>query len=275
MGKENLYVVEEILDRKTVAKKTLYLVKWEGYGPEENTWEPLINVKKTIALAEFEKLHPPEKRANLSIRSDSVKRSRSTEDMEADNSTVDQLGDSQIAAEDEGESKRESISPMESINKRVKSPSPTRENSDVDTFNTKRVRRTDGSPRLAKLTRETKKDGSARIPPYEGPLPPSPTLTAVSTDMPTSTTNNTDDQEASTSTNGLIDISKVASTQPNKSLVPESILGVFPRKKSLYCLVEWKNAANQVQILDADYMREHYPQMLIAHLLAERAAKPS
>ena len=32
MAKDELYVVEEILDRKVVAKKTLYLVKWEGYG---------------------------------------------------------------------------------------------------------------------------------------------------------------------------------------------------------------------------------------------------
>eukprot|EP01117_Protostelium_nocturnum_P018171 TRINITY_DN7543_c0_g1_i2.p1 TRINITY_DN7543_c0_g1~~TRINITY_DN7543_c0_g1_i2.p1 ORF type:complete len:416 (+),score=139.49 TRINITY_DN7543_c0_g1_i2:49-1296(+) len=48
---DNIYVIETILDhrfavikgRKT--KKREYLVKWEGYGDEHNTWEPEINFK--------------------------------------------------------------------------------------------------------------------------------------------------------------------------------------------------------------------------------------
>lgn len=213
-----------------------------------------MNVKKTIAFAEFEKLHPPEKKSNLSIRSDSVKRSRSSEDTAADNSTVDQLNDS---FEDEGDTK-DSISPLPPIIKRVKSPSPTRESSEADKSNSKRVRRTDSSPRISNPVREANSisiSNPAKISPNEGPLPPSPTLTASSIEMPTSTTSRADEQEVTVPVSGLIDIRKV-SNNPDKNLVPECILAVFPRKKTMYCLVELKlDGGGMVQLLEAEYVR--------------------
>jgi hypothetical protein len=42
---EEFYQVETILDKKKQGKKTLYLVKWEGYSVEESTWEPISNLK--------------------------------------------------------------------------------------------------------------------------------------------------------------------------------------------------------------------------------------
>jgi len=48
------YEVEAILDTVKRRKKQLYLVKWLGYGHEENTWEPLSNLTDAKdALAEF------------------------------------------------------------------------------------------------------------------------------------------------------------------------------------------------------------------------------
>ena len=50
------YEVESILDTRKRRNKTFYLVKWLGYGHEENTWEPLSNLKDAKeALSEFRK----------------------------------------------------------------------------------------------------------------------------------------------------------------------------------------------------------------------------
>jgi len=48
------YEVEAILDSRKRRKKIQYLVKWLGYGHEENTWEPIQNLKDAKeALALF------------------------------------------------------------------------------------------------------------------------------------------------------------------------------------------------------------------------------
>ena len=50
------YEVESILDTRKRQNTTFYLVKWLGYGHEENTWEPLSNLKDVKeALSEFRK----------------------------------------------------------------------------------------------------------------------------------------------------------------------------------------------------------------------------
>jgi len=38
------YEVEEILAHRRRGRGHQYLVKWKGYGMEENTWEPLSNL---------------------------------------------------------------------------------------------------------------------------------------------------------------------------------------------------------------------------------------
>ncbi|KAF9542836.1 chromo domain-containing protein, partial [Agrocybe pediades] len=46
------YVVEEILNSRMFRKQLQYFVKWEGYGPEDNSWEYaelLANAPKKIA----------------------------------------------------------------------------------------------------------------------------------------------------------------------------------------------------------------------------------
>ena len=53
------YEVENILDSRFFRSKLEYLVKWKGYGPQENSWQPeenLANSKKLIT--KFHKQHP-------------------------------------------------------------------------------------------------------------------------------------------------------------------------------------------------------------------------
>jgi hypothetical protein len=38
------YEVETVLDSRIVNGKLEYLVKWESYGPEDNSWEPTFQM---------------------------------------------------------------------------------------------------------------------------------------------------------------------------------------------------------------------------------------
>ena len=51
-------VVEEILDSQMVNQKLCYLVKWEGFGVEHNSWEPWDNVHAPKLVADFYQRHP-------------------------------------------------------------------------------------------------------------------------------------------------------------------------------------------------------------------------
>ena len=53
------YEVEKILNSKLVRNKIKYLVRWKGYGPEENSWEPLDHLTHAEEeIAEFHGKNP-------------------------------------------------------------------------------------------------------------------------------------------------------------------------------------------------------------------------
>ncbi len=53
------YEVEEVLDSRLYRRKLKYLVKWEGYPHEDNTWEPEENLQRAQeAIQEFHRKHP-------------------------------------------------------------------------------------------------------------------------------------------------------------------------------------------------------------------------
>ena len=54
---EEEWVVEEILDSQMVNWKLRYLVKWEGFGVEHNSWEPWDNVHVPELVADFYRRH--------------------------------------------------------------------------------------------------------------------------------------------------------------------------------------------------------------------------
>ena len=55
---EEEYIVEEILDSKMMNRKLRYLVKWEGYGVEHNSWEPWDNIHAPERVTDFHRKHP-------------------------------------------------------------------------------------------------------------------------------------------------------------------------------------------------------------------------
>jgi len=56
---EEEYIVEEILDSRLKHNKLEFLVKWEGYTNEKNSWEPKDNCKNVHnAMATFYHKYP-------------------------------------------------------------------------------------------------------------------------------------------------------------------------------------------------------------------------
>jgi len=56
--KEDVYIVDEILEKRVKGKSNQieYLIKWEGFGNEYNTWEPKKNVNQELVKQFEEKL---------------------------------------------------------------------------------------------------------------------------------------------------------------------------------------------------------------------------
>ena len=50
--------MEEILDSRVINWKLCYLVKWEGFGIEHNSWEPRNNLHALERVAEFHQKNP-------------------------------------------------------------------------------------------------------------------------------------------------------------------------------------------------------------------------
>ena len=56
---EEEYIIDKILDSRKVGWRVEYYVQWKGYGPEDNTWEPKVNMANAPEkVQEFHQRHP-------------------------------------------------------------------------------------------------------------------------------------------------------------------------------------------------------------------------
>jgi Chromo (CHRromatin Organisation MOdifier) domain len=55
---EEHFKVEKVLDSRMRANHLQFLIKWKGYGYEENSWENEHNVQTPGLIAKFYRSHP-------------------------------------------------------------------------------------------------------------------------------------------------------------------------------------------------------------------------
>jgi len=58
IGGEEEYLVAEILDSKMFCGRLKFKIKWEGYGPEHDSWEYAAEVHAPERVADFYRKHP-------------------------------------------------------------------------------------------------------------------------------------------------------------------------------------------------------------------------
>lgn len=62
---EEEYLVEALLDKRKVGGRTEYLVKWENYDHDQNTWEPTDNLNCASLIAAYEENEANKRRAKV------------------------------------------------------------------------------------------------------------------------------------------------------------------------------------------------------------------
>ncbi|XP_077106457.1 uncharacterized protein LOC143764609 [Ranitomeya variabilis] len=52
------FVVEEIIDSRIRRNRLQYLIRWQGYPPEEDSWEPVENINAQQKISRFHQIFP-------------------------------------------------------------------------------------------------------------------------------------------------------------------------------------------------------------------------
>jgi hypothetical protein len=84
------YEVQEILDQRKRGRVTEYLVRWRGFGEEEDSWEPERNLKDARKIIEEYKklLSAPSKRSTRSVTTPTTRAGKSTSTSSTKTTTI-------------------------------------------------------------------------------------------------------------------------------------------------------------------------------------------
>jgi chromobox protein 5 len=85
----NEYYVEKVLDKRVIDGELRYLIKWDGWSEENNTWEPLENlgnIKNLIDEYEKEQLLNPKNKKGVKSKVDYQKQNSAPHPTKSKNS---------------------------------------------------------------------------------------------------------------------------------------------------------------------------------------------
>jgi hypothetical protein len=68
VGGEKRYEVEEVIDSRMRYRRLEYLVRWKGYGHEENSWITENNLDAPDLIATFYRTHPNAPKCRLGFQ---------------------------------------------------------------------------------------------------------------------------------------------------------------------------------------------------------------
>lgn len=72
MSDDNIYNVEKIVDSRIISGKKQYLIKWEGFDDNENTWEKASDILCKDLIDDFERKKKQSKKKKSSKKIDLI-----------------------------------------------------------------------------------------------------------------------------------------------------------------------------------------------------------
>lgn len=249
---EEEYVVERIIDKRTVKGKIEYYLKWKGYNDNENTWEPKENLDCPDLIEAFEKELAEKQKAKAEAKRGKSSDTRNTKRDGVPTKTTTKKRKLARKSDDSDEDDVQDISDADSDT--------------TDRSKKKKVRKT-----AVQITSSSDSDSENLTSKKSSTKPaakkPSPQTNRTSTlrELKTST-------KAPVPENGERNTNKVAESPDTErlqtdrvldnGLEPEKIIGATEVSGELMFLVKWKNM-NQADLISSKIAKIACPQTVI------------
>lgn len=240
---EEEFVVEKIVDKRTMKGKIEYFLKWKGYNEDENTWEPKENLDCPDLIEAFEKELVEKQKAKAEAKRQKSAETKST--------------------------RREGVPTKTTTKKRKRIQSDSDEaqelsdgNSDAPATTTTRIKK--ARKPAAHISTDEDTDSENYTTSKQANAPPKKATKSSSEIKGSSRSSAVEDGEKNN--NNLSespDGDRLADKVLDNGLEPEKIIGATEVSGELMFLVKWKNM-NQADLISSKIAKIACPQTVIS-----------